>query len=483
LYRTGDLARYLANGELEFLGRADQQVKIRGYRIELGEVESALRQQPQVREAVVIARETAGEHRLVAYVVAQDATLKVSELRTALQQRLPEYMTPAVFVELAELPLTPNGKVDRKALPEPEDSHIDALETYIAPRNLLELELAKLWEELLRVEPIGVKDNFFEAGGHSLLAVRLVSRIQHELGKAIPLTAVFQEPTIEHLAGLLHDDHDHGVRTSRLVQLHGGTKPPLIYVHPVGGSIFSYLNLVQYLDSDQPLYALQAAGLDEDQSALQTIEEMAAGYVAEIRATLPGPYYLGGWSFGGVVAFEMAQQLEAAGEQVVLLTLIDSFAPVGQAKALEETDLLLGFAQDLGLRREHVDETSMTQFLESSIDDRLSFILQEAMKQHLVPPGVELADIYRYFNVYCTNTRALAAYVPRTQNVRVALFKANEPATAESDTMGWTNLIAETIELHLVPGNHYTMLREPNVRVLAEHLKDTIARANRTTKV
>jgi thioesterase domain-containing protein len=156
---------------------------------------------------------------------------------------------------------------------------------------------------------------------------------------------------------------------------------------------------------------------------------------------------------------------------------------VGQAKALEETDLLLGFAQDLGLRREHVDETSMTQFLESSIDDRLSFILQEAMKQHLVPPGVELADIYRYFNVYCTNTRALAAYVPRTQNVRVALFKANEPATAESDTMGWTNLIAETIELHLVPGNHYTMLREPNVRVLAEHLKDTIARANRTTKV
>jgi thioesterase domain-containing protein len=270
------------------------------------------------------------------------------------------------------------------------------------------------------------------------------------------------------------------------VQLHGGTKPPLIYVHPVGGSIFSYLNLVQYLDSDQPLYALQAAGLDEEQSAPQTIEAMAAGYVAEIRETVPGPYYLGGWSFGGVVAFEMAQQLEAAGEEVVLLTLIDSYAPVGEANAeLDEGTLLLGFAQDLGLRREHVDDASMSRFLEMSIDDRLSFILQEATKQHLVPPGVELADIYRYFNVYCTNSRALAAYAPRTQNVRVALFKANEQTGAGSDTLGWTELVAQGVEMHAVPGNHYTMLREPNVRVLAEHLKDSIARAgaNRPAKV
>jgi thioesterase domain-containing protein len=175
--------------------------------------------------------------------------------------------------------------------------------------------------------------------------------------------------------------------------------------------------------------------------------------------------------------------LEAAGEQVVLLTLIDSFAPVGEAPAqLDEGALLLGFAQDLGLRREHVDDASMTQFLESSVDERLSFILHEAMKQHLVPPGVELSDIYRYFNVYCTNSRALTAYTPRTQNVRVALFKANEQASAETDTMGWTELVAAGLEVQVVPGNHYTMLREPNVRVLAEHLKATIARARVSVK-
>ena len=479
LYRTGDLARYLASGELEFLGRVDHQVKIRGYRIELGEVESALRQQEQIRDVIVVAREIADEQRLVAYVVmTEGATLNVSDLRTALQRQLPEYMTPSTFVQLAALPLTPNGKVDRKALPEPEDSHVDALETYIAPRNLIELQLAKLWEELLRVEPIGVKDNFFEAGGHSLLAVRLVSRIQQELGKTIPLTAVFQEPTIEHLAAVLDQDDDED-RRSRLVQLHGGSKPPLIYVHPAGGSVFRYLNLVQYLDPDQPLYAFQAAGLDEDQPAPQTIEAMAAAYVAEIRETLAGPYYLGGWSMGGVVAFEMARQLEAAGEEVGLVTLIDSFAPQAQADAgTDEMALLLGFAQDMGLRPEHVDAASMSQFMEFGIDERLAFILQQATRQHLVPPGVELADIYRYFNVYRTNTRAMTTYVPQPQNIRVALFKANERITTSSDTMGWKELVAEDFEMHVVPGNHYTTLREPNVRVLAEHLKACVARAS-----
>ena len=183
-----------------------------------------------------------------------------------------------------------------------------------------------------------------------------------------------------------------------------------------------------------------------------------------------------------VVAFEMAQQLEAAGEEVVLLTLIDSFAPSGQSNAkVNDVGLLLGFAQDLGLRPEHVDDALMSQFVNLSIDDQLSFILQQATKQHLVPPGVELADIYRYFNVYRTNTRALATYVPRAQNVRVALIKANEQTSTASDAMGWTELVAEDVEVHVVPGNHYTLLREPNVRMLAEELKACIARADADT--
>jgi thioesterase domain-containing protein len=251
-------------------------------------------------------------------------------------------------------------------------------------------------------------------------------------------------------------------------------------VHPAGGSVFSYLNLVQYLDSDQPLYALQAAGLDEDQFVPETIEAMAAGYVSEIRETLAGPYFLSGWSMGGVVAFEMARQLKATGEEVALLTLIDSFAP--EAHATDDGALLIGFAQDLGLRAEHVGDVSMAQLAELSVEEQLALVLERATKQQLVPPEVKLADIYRYFSVYRTNIRAMATYVPRPQDMSLTLFKASEQRDASDDAMGWTEL-AKQVEVHVVPGNHYTLLREPNVRVLAEHLRACIAQAGATKAV
>jgi thioesterase domain-containing protein len=458
---------------------------VRGYRIELGEVEAALRSQEWVREAVVIAREEAGGgQRLVAYVVRGEGAgeeVGPGELREGLRARLPEYMVPAAFVMLEELPLTPNGKVDRKALPAPDELRLETIESFIRPRDMVEFQLVRLWEELLGVHPIGVTDNFFELGGHSLLAVKVISRIQQQLGKKLPLAAVFQKATIEHLAMLLRQCEG-VVRTSPLVQLHGGSKLPLIFVHPAGGSIFHYLNLVQYLDPDQPLYALQAAGLDEDQPVQETVETMAADYISAIReAGLQGPYLLGGWSMGGVVAFEMARQLQAEDEEVALLSLIDSADPLDDAQAeVDDVALLIGFAQDIGLRAEHVD-VSMEQLLELTLADQLAFILSRAKKEYLVPPEVEVADIFRYFSVYRTNIRAMSTYVPQPQRVNLALFKADEQLaqSAPGETMGWGELAGEEVEVCVVPGNHYTLLREPHVRILAEHLQTCINKAEK----
>jgi amino acid adenylation domain-containing protein len=472
LYRTGDLARYSENGELEFLGRADHQVKVRGYRIELGEIESVLRQQEQVREAVVVAR----QEQLVAYIV-NETSAGTAELREKLRQHLPDYMVPSVFVMLSELPLTPNGKVDRKALPDIDHSRSETVDSYIAPRDMLEFQLAKLWEELLPVHPIGVRDNFFALGGHSLVAVRLVSRIEQELGKKIPVRAVFQGATIEYLAGLVREGT---VKMPRVVQLRSGSKLPFICVHPAGGSIFSYLNLAQHLDPNQPLYALHASGMDEDESTHETIEAMAADYISAIREEgIKGPYFLGGWSMGGVVAFEMARQLRAEGEEVAGLSLIDSAVPTpDDQEHLDETALLIGFAQNIGLQGGHVD-VSPDELLKLSTEDKLALILSWAKKEHLLPVEVELSDIQRYFNVYCANLRALANYSPQAQRVRITLFRADEHVmqNGKGEAMGWDALTEEQVEVCVIPGNQYTLLSGPHVSVLAKHLQASLNKA------
>jgi thioesterase domain-containing protein/acyl carrier protein len=477
LYRTGDLARYTQNADIDFLARADHQVKVRGYRIELGEIETALRSLDDVRDAVVIASHDAnGAQQLVAYVVSATAVNSI-ELREQLRQHLPDYMLPSAFVTVAELPLTPNGKIDRKALPAVDHTRVESIESYLAPRDMMEFELVKLWEELLPVRPIGVRDNFFALGGHSLVAVRMVSRIEQELGKKIPIRAVFQGATVEHLAGLLRQGT---VKSPRLVQLRGGSKLPFICIHPAGGSIFNYLSLAQHLDSDQSLYALQASGLDEAEPILETIEAMAADHLTSIReAGVKGPYFLGGWSLGGVVAFEMARQLRAAGEEVAGLLLIDSAVPPAE-EDLDENALLLGFAQSMGLRVDRVD-VSPDKLLEMNSDDKLALILDTAQQQYLLPREIELTDLQRHFNVYCANLRAFARYRPQAQRVRITLFRADEHVrqNGHDETLGWDALTDEKVEVCVIPGNHYTLLGGPHVQVLAEHMQASLDKAER----
>lgn len=328
LYKTGDLARYRSDGTIEVIGRLDHQVKIRGFRIELGEIEEILRQQPEVLEAVVVAREDLhGDKRLIAYIVAaQGHSPTINKLWSYLKEKLPEYMVPSAFVLLDALPLTPNGKIDRRALPAPESTMHTAEETFVAPALPLHYQLISIWEELLDVRPIGIRNNFFYLGGHSLLAARLIHRMEQVLGKKLPLATLFAGPTIEHLAEVLQQQEDTSPRSpSPLAAVQtGGSRRPFFFLHgDFKGGPFYCFPLARDLGPDQPFYTLEPYRFD-GLPLPPTIEVMAAAHITAMRAVQPeGPYLLGGFCNGGVVAYEMAQQLHAQGEKVDLLILMN----------------------------------------------------------------------------------------------------------------------------------------------------------------
>jgi amino acid adenylation domain-containing protein len=333
MYRTGDVARWTGDGALEYLGRADDQVKLRGFRIELGEVEAALAAHPAVAQAIAVVREDVpGDQRLVGYVVPTPEAGPwpaggpwLSEIRAFVQERLAEYMVPSALVALETVPLTPNGKRDRKALPAPEFGPVTA---YRAPTTPQEGILCTIFAETLGVPRIGLDDNFFELGGQSLLAAGVVSRIRSILNVQIPLSALFEAPTVGELNAAITQSWVQGGRGALLPIRTTGTHPPLFCVHPIGGLAWCYMPLVRYMPKDFPLYGLQAQGLDEGAELHRSIEEMAATYVKEIRTVQEsGPYYVLGWSFGGLVAQEMAVQLQSAGEDVAALIIMEAYVP------------------------------------------------------------------------------------------------------------------------------------------------------------
>jgi amino acid adenylation domain-containing protein len=509
LYKTGDLARYLPDGNIEFLGRADTQVKLRGYRIELGEVEAALEQHPRVREAVVVAREdTPGEKRLVAYFVPSQAQrtenkeqgderpetsrqadrqadqsaevsilnsqFSISELRAFLQERLPGYMVPAVFAALETWPLTPSGKVDRRALPAPEQSAVERQDSYVAPRDTLELELARMWEELLGVQSIGIRDSFFDLGGHSLLVVRLISRMQKQFGQSPPLSALFQEATVEHLARTLRGRAGPLSRSPLVGLRPAGTKKPFFCVHPGAGNVLCYLELAHRLGADQPFYGLQAAGIEGEQPPRTQVEEMAAAYLDALRAVQPeGPYLLGGWSFGGLVAFEMARQLHIQGQEIGLLALIDSYAPPPDPEpAGDDVGLLAWFAYDLARRFGKEPPVSADDLRRVSPERRLPYLLELAQAADILPADIDERQIRGAIEVFTANMRAMRSYWPPTYAGRVTLLRAGEIAPGEppEPTLGWGAVALGGVEVFDIAGDHYTIVSPPHVQALAERL-------------
>jgi amino acid adenylation domain-containing protein/non-ribosomal peptide synthase protein (TIGR01720 family) len=351
MYRTGDLVRRRPDGELEFVGRVDDQVKIRGFRIELGEIEAALAAYPAVAQAAVVARRDRSDvKRLAAYVVpAMNSVVSVDLLRKFLRERLPEYMMPATVVVVEKLPLTVNGKLDRDALPAPE---FGSAGTGRAPRTLQEQLLAELFAEVLDVTKVGVDDDFFDLGGHSLSATRLVARIRATFGVELELRTLFEAPTVGGLAARLDMD-DPGDAFEVILPLRTqGRGVPLFCLHPGGGVSWSYCGLIKYLGPDRPVYGVQARSLARPEPLPTSIEQMAADYADQICKVQPaGPYCLLGWSVGGIVAHAVATELQQRGEQVALLALLDSYPACGglsheDVPAPDEREILLAMLDD-----------------------------------------------------------------------------------------------------------------------------------------
>lgn len=327
MYGTGDLARYLPDGNVEFLGRIDHQVKIRGFRIELGEIEAVLEQHDGVSQAVVIAREdTPGDKSLVAYVVPDvPNSLESAELREHAGKQLPDYMVPSAFVQMPRLPLTPNGKVDRKALPVPTMRDIEAETKYAAPRNETERKLVTLWEEVLGIHPISVNSSFFDLGGRSILAARLFTEIARAFGREVPLSVLFKSPTVALLAHELRLQTKAAEYPTVVAIQKRGSKTPFFCVHGGAGSTLFLHQISRRLGPDQPFYGIEPEGLDGRRFLRPTVEAMATHYLSEIRKVQPeGPYFIGGYCFGGLVAFEMAQQLLQRGEEPALVVLFSA---------------------------------------------------------------------------------------------------------------------------------------------------------------
>ncbi|MGW2962974.1 non-ribosomal peptide synthetase [Streptomyces sp. NPDC001220] len=468
LYRTGDLGRRRPDGTLEFIGREDTQVKIRGHRIELGEIEAVLQRHPAVARAAVI---TAGEdmaRRIVGYVSWRDEPDEPG-LRGFLRERLPQYMVPSVLVGLERMPLTPNGKVDRKQLPEPA---AEAGAEPVAPRDSLELRVTSICERVLGRSPVGVRDDFFAAGGNSLSAFELVEAVRRELGVSVPLSTFFRAPTIEALCGALPGLS--AVSERLLVPLASAvpaTGSPLFLVHPHGGGVSSYMGLARELEGSVDLYGVEAVGYNTEAAPLRSVEEIADRYLAEIAELSPeGPVLLGGWSFGGVVAFEMAVRLERAGRQVGALVLLDSPVP-GSADLVGDEDVLSRFGADAGLSPDEMDE----------LDDNalIAALVRQSHQAGRLPDRIESTAVRRMVDVARANGEAAGRYRPGAivdADIHLITVSESHPTlkSPDVDPDAWQALTRGRVGTVPVPGNHHDMVHPPHVGELAARIAEIV---------
>lgn len=466
------------------MNRVDSQVKIRGFRIELGEIESALTQWKTIKDNVVIVREdTPGDKKLVAYIIKKDqGETDLAELRQFLKTKIPEYMVPTAFVFIEQFPLTPNGKIDRKVLPSPQEVAPQEAKAYAEPKTEIEKKLAKIWEDVLKVPRIGIDENFFEIGGHSMLAVTLMVKIEKELGTRLPLSVLFDHSNIEAMAKLL-DKREDQVSWGSLVPIRSkGSKKPLYLVHGAGLNLLLYTTIVAHLDPDQPVFGLQAKGLDGVDEPLYTIEGIAAYYNEEIlKVDKSGSYALAGFSMGGQLAYEMARQLVEAGQKVSFIGVFDTVSE-------NASDMHIPFFKRYYLRLDrlfHQIAWITGTFLKMPGSRKFEFakakyksIKQKITKDDykLKPEGVSVgkqSELPKYLHkVHKANYIALEKYILPPYPGRLHLFRAMDQKFYIKDPVfyGWDEFVKEVVILH-IPGEHSTIFAPPNDKLFAQELQ------------
>jgi amino acid adenylation domain-containing protein len=468
LYRTGDLARWRRDGVIEFMGRRDRQVKVRGYRIEPGEVEAALRSLPAVHDAAVVALQQEAEQRLVAYLVVDPARQPgADQLRAALAAELPAYMIPGSYLFVDALPLTANGKVDVHALAALHAQAARPAHWSIPPRDPLELQLAHIWERVLGVTAIGVHDDFFDLGGYSLLAVTLLEQVARATGRRLPLTTLFETPTVAALAQALRD-RDWMPNWSTLTPIQaGGARTPLFLVPPAASSPLRFRALAGHLGPDQPLYAFHPVGLDDDRTPHATVEAMAAAYLQELQRFLPnGPYLLGGMCFGALVALEMACQLQESGAPVLGLIVLDA-SPPNQGP---------GWQVELASKTPHYFVRRLRHY---RTEGKLASVLLRNFKAALRWPLQRFKarfDVHerRHQRTLAAHRAAQRIYQARPLAGRLLLVNSEEFARAPHLIARWSALGAGGVESHVVTGAHHRalLMDEPFLGQLAALVRD-----------
>ncbi|MBT2605232.1 amino acid adenylation domain-containing protein, partial [Bacillus sp. ISL-53] len=474
IYRTGDLVRHLPEGTIEYLGRLDHQVKVRGYRIELSEIEAVLLQHSSISEAVVITKkDMLDDKKLIVYLVSSENRFpSQEELRKHCLTQLPEYMVPATFIELDKIPLTPNGKVNRKKL---EDLNVELpFHTYTPPRDLNELSVTKIWEELLNVKSIGIHDHFFNIGGNSLKALLLQNTIRERFGVELPLNALFQNPTVADLCTHLRKNNSEHKACLVKLQQGDGSHPPLFMIHPHGGGVLPYIHLVKELGPEETIYGIQAVGYDSSEEPLTSIDNMVFRYLEEIRRVVPqGPYRFMGWSFGGTIAYELARQLEHLGEKIEFIGLLDAqpFDRKGdihnkftERDALEYIVTLFDFNPEM--------------FGKMNLEDGLTLLLQKAKEDGKWAQSMTLESIRRKIRVLVACSEAIESYQYKTPiSSNINLFCVNEISKhnhSHVNPKDWVDRTTGVVSVFDVQGDHYSMVEHPYVSKLAQSIRSSL---------
>ncbi|GAB3932897.1 non-ribosomal peptide synthetase [Mucilaginibacter myungsuensis] len=486
MYRTGDLGRVMPSGEIQCLGRTDQQLKIRGYRIEPEGIAQHIKDIHNVKDAVVTSKnDPAGNAQLVAYVVLRhklhvDVPLQVKEWRDELRKHLQEYMVPNYIVILQALPLTPNGKIDIKSLPEPD--YTQNRPAYVAPRTSIEKQVAEIWQQYMNIEKVGIYDDFFELGGHSLTAVEIMTALEKQTGQVLPLASLFNHATVERLALLLKMD-GRSVTWDSLVPIKPlGDKMPLYIVHGAGLNVLLFNTLAQNMAPDQPVYGLQARGMNGIDEPLNRMEDIAGHYVSEILAQNPeGPYALAGYSFGGIIAYEMAKQLDQMGKRVKMLAMFDTYAyrsdyfdPMIKKLAHRAWFFIMQVLHSLWLLIKKPKDTFT--YKSEMIRRRL------IRKYWAIRYGREQQQegFFGYSNkIDLMNEEAERNYKLEPYPIEVELFRAREVTFYMEDFkyLGWKKYALKGVNIHDIPGEHNFIFAPPNDKEFARVLQECLNKA------
>jgi len=460
LYKTGDLARWLFDGNLEFLSRTDFQVKLRGFRIELGEIESVLDGYEGISRSAVVACDAAGEKHLAAYYVMTEENMEeipLSKLRDYLSESLPDYMVPSFFIKLDSFPVTPSGKLDRKSLPHPEESIQTERGRILEARDPVEYNLQKIWAALLGIPAVSIDENFFAAGGHSLLSIRLISKVQEYFNITYPVSWVFSHDTIQKQAEAIRSHQDVSMDYKPFLSFNEtGRKAPIFFVHPGGGGAAAYCELAGLLGGEQPFYAIESYNMYSNNPLLTTVEALSEKYIAFMEELKKeGPYYLGGWSFGGLIAYEMARKLTEKGYKINNVYLMDTFMP-------DEED------------RKLLSKLNNREFMKEMLSQKEFY---NQLPQHFREKILKIQSV---------EDEATYSYSPGKYSGRVMLFKAAEKVElpegispearevyekiSEKDMAcndkGWSSYVAN-LEVRAIKGNHGTIILGESLREIA----------------